>query len=598
MSRLFGSDAGLSLDATVKYKSADYGKAVNNYVFALVPPQFFTQVANAAGTPPLAKIKAIAEKRSGRLSKDGEVSVLAQLTPSGWSFVQAELIAYSQSVANAQGGAVNILNTVDASQIPGGRFCIGYGESSGSMLTFEALREVLLLPGASSNLSGVPCVLTGMYMDGPASSRAGSSVTFKASVVGLGPTGTVQFTDGAVALGAQATLGAANQAVSNGAVSTSSLALGVHSIGAAYGGDAKNAAVRAEIPLVHEVVAAPPGGSSTSLSGEASSDMGSQVVFSVSVAGDAPTGSVQFKDGAVNLGDAVPLVGGVATLRVSTLALGSHSITAAYSGNSTNAPSTSNVLTHAVYAAITTQVSITSSVNPATSSQSVTFTATVSGNNPTGSVTFRDGGTTLSQVALANGVASYTVGSLAPGAHLLTAQYSGDGNNQTVTSLPIYQLVSAPQAPSGSLVIRYRLYSPGTFEHLYTTDFNEYSVLPACCAWQAEGAIYKVFNGPASFGGVPGVPYYRLYNPFSFQHHWTTDANENNVLPTVGWRQEGIDGYILPSAVSGAIPLYRLYLNAQGGLHLWTTDANERNVLVATAGWVDEGIAGYVVPLP
>src|SRR6185503_4144213 len=113
VSRLFGTDAGLSLDATVKYKSADYGKAVNNYVFALVPPQFFTQVANAAGTPPVATIKAIAEKRA-RLSSKTDVSVLAQLTATGWSFVQAELIAYSQSVANAEGSAVNILNTVDA----------------------------------------------------------------------------------------------------------------------------------------------------------------------------------------------------------------------------------------------------------------------------------------------------------------------------------------------------------------------------------------------------------------------------------------------------------------------------------------------------
>jgi hypothetical protein len=151
---------------------------------------------------------------------------------------------------------------------------------------------------------------------------------------------------------------------------------------------------------------------------------------------------------------------------------------------------------------------------------------------------------------------------------------------------------------TGNLVTRYRLYSPGTFEHLYTTDFNEYSVLPVCCAWQPEGAIYRVFNGPGTFGGVAAVAYYRLYNRFSYQHHWTTDANEYNFLATVGWTQEGIDGYILPSAVTGAIPLYRMYLNAQGGLHLWTVDLNERNYLVANAGWVDEGIAGYVVPLP
>ena len=56
-------------------------------------------------------------------------------------------------------------------------------------------------------------------------------------------------------------------------------------------------------------------------------------------------------------------------------------------------------------------------------------------------------------------------------------------------------------------------------------------------------------------------------------------------------------GYILPTPVADSVPLYRLYLNAFGGLHLWTTDANERSVLTTTAGWVDEGVAGYVIPL-
>ena len=149
-----------------------------------------------------------------------------------------------------------------------------------------------------------------------------------------------------------------------------------------------------------------------------------------------------------------------------------------------------------------------------------------------------------------------------------------------------------------ALVTRYRLYSPGTYEHLYTTDQNEYNTLPVCCAWQPEGAIYRVFNGAGTYDGVNAVPYYRLYNPSSYQHLWTTYASEYSFLPTVGWHQEGIDGYILPSSAVGAVPLYRLYLNAQGGLHLWTTDANERNYLIANAGWWDEGISGYVIPLP
>ena len=182
------------------------------------------------------------------------------------------------------------------------------------------------------------------------------------------------------------------------------------------------------------------------------------------------------------------------------------------------------------------------------------------------------------------------------------AGWSGAGCSGTGTctvTMTAAATVTASFLPyTGTLRTRYRLYSPGTFEHLYTTDFNEYSVLPVCCAWVAEGAIYRLFSGAGSYGGVTAVPYYRLYNPFSFQHHWTTDAGEYNFLPSVGWQQEGTDGYILPTQASGLLPLYRLYLNAAGGLHLWTIDVNERNYLVANAGWVDEGIAGYVIPLP
>ena len=151
---------------------------------------------------------------------------------------------------------------------------------------------------------------------------------------------------------------------------------------------------------------------------------------------------------------------------------------------------------------------------------------------------------------------------------------------------------------TGILVTRYRLYSSGTKEHLYTTDANEYSVLSAGGGWLGEGSIYRLFQAAGSLSGVNAIPYYRLYNPTSFQHHWTTDANEYAVLATKGWKQEGLDGYILPSQVSGTLPVYRLYYAGFGGLHLWTTDVNEKAGLTTTAGgWADEGIVGYVLPL-
>jgi hypothetical protein len=163
VSQLFGSDGGLAFDATIKYKSADFGKNVNNYVFGLVPPAFFNYVKSALAPKSQAKVAAAA--------KDGGF-LLVQLTPEGWTDVSGQLLAFSSGVASAVGGATNILNGVPAPSLAGARFCVGYGESSNSMLSFQALREVLLLPGASSNTSGVPCVLSGVYVDGPRGRRS------------------------------------------------------------------------------------------------------------------------------------------------------------------------------------------------------------------------------------------------------------------------------------------------------------------------------------------------------------------------------------------------------------------------------------------
>ena len=184
-----------------------------------------------------------------------------------------------------------------------------------------------------------------------------------------------------------------------------------------------------------------------------------------------------------------------------------------------------------------------------------------------------------------------------PSAGSVFVGWSGDCQGTGACQVMVNSTVNVVAYFRVEHAVRFRLYSDGTKEHLYTTDFVEYSQLPQCCAWTPEGAIYKVLKGPGLFSGVGGVPYYRLYNPYSFQHHWTSDTNEYNSLPGVGWIQEGIDGYILPRQAQGALPLYRLYLNAAGGLHLWTIDSNEVDYLTTTSGWTYEGLAGYVIPL-
>jgi hypothetical protein len=147
---------------------------------------------------------------------------------------------------------------------------------------------------------------------------------------------------------------------------------------------------------------------------------------------------------------------------------------------------------------------------------------------------------------------------------------------------------------TSTLVDRYRLYSDITKEHHYTTDSNEYAVL-GTRGWTQEGIAHKTYTGLAPVSGITPVALYRLYNPAIVQHLWTTDANEYAVLGTRGWTGEGVESYILPSAVAGTtVPLYRMSY-AFLPIHLWTTDQNEYTVL-ATRGWTQEGAIGHVVP--
>ena len=80
--------------------------------------------------------------------------------------------------------------------------------------------------------------------------------------------------------------------------------------------------------------------------------------------------------------------------------------------------------------------SLVASSAPAAAGQSVTFTATVAANSgtPTGTVTFKDGTTTLATEPLSGGVGYYTTSSLAVGGHSITAVYNGESSFATSTS--------------------------------------------------------------------------------------------------------------------------------------------------------------------
>jgi hypothetical protein len=66
--------------------------------------------------------------------------------------------------------------------------------------------------------------------------------------------------------------------------------------------------------------------------------------------------------------------------------------------------------------------------------ESVTFTATIKpqySGTPGGTVTFKDGTTTLGSVTLSSGVAKYTTTTLAKGTHSISAAYGGSASFAT-----------------------------------------------------------------------------------------------------------------------------------------------------------------------
>jgi hypothetical protein len=93
----------------------------------------------------------------------------------------------------------------------------------------------------------------------------------------------------------------------------------------------------------------------------------------------------------------------------------------------------------------TTTLALTGGATPSVVGMPVTFTATVTGSAPTGSVTFYAGATPLGASAV-NGSfqASLTTTNLAVGPHQITARYGGDLNNDTSLSAALAIEVKAP----------------------------------------------------------------------------------------------------------------------------------------------------------
>jgi hypothetical protein len=171
---------------------------------------------------------------------------------------------------------------------------------------------------------------------------------------------------------------------------------------------------------------------------------GKPVTFTalVSSLAGTPTGKVEYLNGTTVLAT-VKLTSGSAKYTTSKLPQGSNSITAVYEGDSNHSGSTSAPVNQIVQEVTATTLS--SSPNPSTYGQEVTFTATVAskiGAPPDGeTVTFKKDTTVLGTGTLSGGSASFTTSTLKVGTPLVTAVYGGDSNFAGSKSNVVKQIV-------------------------------------------------------------------------------------------------------------------------------------------------------------
>ncbi len=270
--------------------------------------------------------------------------------------------------------------------------------------------------------------------------KLGQPVPLSATVTGGADGDSVEFFDGATKIGAGALAnGVATLAWTPADVRT-------HSVTAKYLGNAKVASSTSS--AVDVVVSEADKSTATAITGPASAVAGESVTVEATVSPTPAGGTVQFKDGATDLGGAVPVdANGKASL-TNSYAVGAHSIVAVYSGSGVYQTSTSAPHALTVAPVVVEENTTTTLVGPSTGStgEALSFTASVSTGAAGGTVQFKEGGRDLgSPVPVdASGKATTTPTFNVAGEYSITAVFSGSGNYLGSTSNAQTVNVKAP----------------------------------------------------------------------------------------------------------------------------------------------------------
>jgi hypothetical protein len=348
-------------------------------------------------------------------------------------------VKVSLSASDASSGVANTYYSIDGS---------GYAKYSGTLtvsalgahtVNFYSVDVAGNIESAKTASFSIESLTTTTIASSLNPSVYGQSVTFTAKVkaaLGGTPTGIVRFFRSGTLVGTE------NLSGGVATLSLSNLSTNPHSMTAKYEGNGLDlVSVSSGLNQVVDQASS----TTAVVSSVNPSEFGQPVTFTATISpkyGGVATGTVTFEKNGSSLGTAT-VSGNQAVFTTSSFLVATHTITAVYSGDGDVSTSTSPGLSEVTKAATTT-TTLTSSVNPSSYGQSITFKATVApafGGTAGGTVTFKHGGTVLGTSTLSGGVATLAISNFGVGTFTITAVYNGSTDYLTSTSNAVSQTV-------------------------------------------------------------------------------------------------------------------------------------------------------------
>jgi hypothetical protein len=137
-----------------------------------------------------------------------------------------------------------------------------------------------------------------------------------------------------------------------------------------------------------------------------------------------------------------------------------------------------------------------------------------------------------------------------------------------------------------SSVVR-RFYNHRTFQHFYSALDCDVAFLEKL-GFVNEGAVFNTTDS------TWGQPVYRLYNPTTKLHFWTThyETEAELIAGGSGYRQEaGIVFYVLPGSMTETTNKVEKFYNPNTYLHFWVANPSQqdKDFIYTHAGYLYEG---------